>query len=336
VSDAAAAFAAGWALSGAPLGERFDAGIRAAVLAAGDCPGPHVIEATLSLGNLSGVWADVYARQDALYAAQVRKLTRLWRELTAGLAVDRMVASFRSQALMQPGGAAPGTGHETPDARAQRKRELRDLALSAAAGMLAGLAALDSWDGFLAAVALALAAASGEGFAAALAVAAADAGVTGFGWEAAQQAGRSEPDGTETSIVAGVLVSVMASGLAAVLVALAVAGATAEAMARAVTTALHEAGNLALTATHAMASAVSTAWLAVYDAASVERILWVTAGDGRVCPVCDGYEENNPYTPATFPMMPAHYGDRCSPHSEGGSAALFDMYAAYITKRRAA
>jgi 2'-5' RNA ligase len=334
--DPAEAFAAGWAASGAALGERFDAGMRAAILAAGDCPGGHVTEATLKLGALTGTWATVYDRQDALYAARVADLTRIWRELTAGLAVARMVDAFRRRALMHQDGPAPGSDHESPEARKHRKKELFAAALAAVTGMLAGLPAADGYADFLAVITTALTAASGEGFAAALAVAASDAGHAGFGWDAAQEDGQNAPGSTETALVAGVLVSAAASKLAALLAAMAAAGATAAEMTAAVTDALHEAGAIGLGLTHAMASAISTAWLAVYDASNVERVLFVTAGDDRVCAACDELEARNPYTPKTFPMPPIHFRCRCAPHTEGAHAVDFDAYAQFLTDRRAA
>jgi hypothetical protein len=337
--DAARAYAAGWALSGARLGERFDAGILAA--ASGD---DHLAEVTLKLGALTGTWAQVYDRQDALYDREARKLTRIWRKLTAeagagtagGIAVARMVAAFRRRALMTGDGPAPAADHESPDGRAERRRELRAIALAAAAAMLAGLPGADLYPEFLAAISAALAAGAGEGFAAALALAASDAGHAGFDWDAAQEAGQQEPDQGEQMLISQALIAAMASGVAAVLVAGAVAGVTAAAMAKAVKAALHEAANLAVTLTHAIGSAISSAWLAVYDRARAPRILWVTAGDDRVCPVCDGYEADNPYTPETFPPMPAHFKCRCAPHAEGANVIDLDTYARFLTDRRAA
>jgi 2'-5' RNA ligase len=334
--DPAEAFAAGWAASGAALGERFDAGMRAAILAAGDCPGGHVTEATLKLGALTGTWATVYDRQDALYAARAADLTRIWRDLTAGLAVARMVDAFRRPALMQQDGPAPGSDHEDPQARQHRKRELRALALTAATGMLAGLPADDGYAGFLAVVAAAVTAAAGEGFAAALAVAAADAGHAGFDWDAAQKDGEHAPDSTETALVAGVLVSAMASRLAGVLTALAVAGATAEAMTEAVVTALHDAAALGLSLTHAMASAITTAVQALYAAHCVAKLDFVTVGDDWVCAVCDACEAANPHDADRFPPCPAHVGCRCWPAPAPGHALPSSAYAPYLTAAREA
>ena len=331
MSDAAGAFAAGWAMSGASLGERFDAGMRAAVLAAGDCPGPHVIEATLQLGALSGTWKTVYDRQDALYAAQVADLTRIWRDLTAGLAVARMVDAFRRRALMHQDGPAPGSDHESPEARKHRKKELFAAALAAVTGMLAGLPAEDRYADFLATIATALTAASGEGFAAALALAASDAGYAGLDWDAARQDGQHAPGSTETALVAGVLVSGMASRLAATLTALAAAGATAEEMAEAVTQALRDAGAIGLGLTHAMASAISTAVQALYAAHSVAKLDFLTVGDARVCPACYAYEAANPHDADRFPPCPAHFRCRCWPAPAPGHALPLSAFAPYLT-----
>lgn len=331
MTGTAAAFAAGWALSGAPLSARFDEGVAAAVLAAEDRRGGQAAEATLKLGSLTGTWAVVYDRQDALYDARTRKLTREWRKLTAGLDVALAVAAFRGSALMQQDGPAPGSDGETPGQRAQRRRELRDLALAAVTGMLAALPAAEGWASFLAITSGALAAASGEGFAAALALAADSAGAAGFGWDAAQKAGRQEPDSTETAIVAGVLVSAMASKLAVTLAALAAAGATAAEMAAAVTGALREAAAAGVSLAHAMASAIATAVQALYAAHSVAKLDFLTVGDDRVCAICDAYERANPHDAGRFPPCPAHIRCRCWPAPAPGHALPSAAWAPYLT-----
>jgi hypothetical protein len=45
----------------------------------GDSTPPVAEAATIDLGNLTGVWADVYGRQDALYAKHERKARTAWR-----------------------------------------------------------------------------------------------------------------------------------------------------------------------------------------------------------------------------------------------------------------
>ena len=145
---------------------------------------------TIDLGICTGIWADVFARQDALYAKHQRKARTAWRKAIAGLDLAALVAAFRRQALMIDGAPAPGTDHESPQAAKYHKAELRNLARSMAAGFLMGVNDQPDYAGLLAAITGALTAAAGEGTAAALAVSAAGAGYSGFAWDKAH-AGRA-------------------------------------------------------------------------------------------------------------------------------------------------
>jgi hypothetical protein len=338
VSDAAAAFAAGWALSGGPLGERFDAGIRAAVQAAAEHPGEDVTEATLKLGALTGIWATVYKRQDHLYAMSAVGVLVAWRKLLRDLDIAVMVAALRRQYLMADDGSpAAGTAGDSAAAARYHKAELRAFAAALAAGLLAGFPSLPLFAAFLADISTALAQAAAEGYASALAVAASQSGHDGFDWDAAQQDGQSHalPEGSAEAIAAAIIAGCV-TDLAVTLTRMAVAGAAAVAMETAVREYLRDPKALTAYLQHAMGAAGGAATVAVFDQAQVERVLLITAGDARVCGECDDLEAANPYTAETFPHLPVHIKCRCNAHSEGGNAALFDMYAAYITQRRAA
>jgi len=336
--DVPGAFAAGWALSGAGLGERFDAGIAAAVLAAAEHPGRHVTEATLRLGHLTGIWATVYKRQDDLYAMSAVGVLVAWRKLLRDLDIAAMVAALRRQFLMgDDGSPAAGTGSDSPAAAKYHKAELKTAAASLAAGLLAVLPSLPLFAAFLADIETALGLAAAEGFASALAVAASQAGHAGFDWDAATADGQSHapPEGAADAIAAAIIAGCV-TDLAVTLTRMAAEGATAAAMARFVRDYLRDPKALAAYLQHAMGAAATAVALALFGQAQIERVLFITAGDDRVCAECDALEDANPYTAETFPHLPVHIKCRCQPHSEGGNAALFDMYAAYITQRRAA
>ena len=118
-----------------------------------------VRELAIDLSNLEGIWADVYARQDALYARHARKARSAWRKTTAGLDLAALIAAFRRHALMIPDAPAPGTDHPSPQAAKHHKAELRKLARSMAAGFLAGVNDQPDYSGLLDAVTGALTAA---------------------------------------------------------------------------------------------------------------------------------------------------------------------------------
>lgn len=286
-------------------------------------------ETTLILGQLSGTWRDVYDRQDALYAAQTAVVLKAWQKLAAGLDVAAMVALFRREAYMTSDGSpAPGTDN---DAAAHRKKELRALAAAVAAGMLAGTADSPLLADLLAVITTALTAAAGEGFASALAVAASAAGNDGsFDWDTATADGQKSPGQAVPAEVAAAITAGMASALATALVSLAAEGATAVAMAKAVRAALTTAQPAGVVLTHAMASAISASVLDVLTRYGVEKASFITAGDAKVCAVCDEYEAHNPYPLDELPACPAHFGCRCATVPAGRSPLPADSYAPYL------
>ncbi|MGA2053650.1 MAG: hypothetical protein ABSH19_10095 [Opitutales bacterium] len=288
-----------------------------------------VDETTLILGQLSGTWKDVYDRQDTLYAAQVAAVLAAWRKLTADLDVAAMVALFRREAYMTSDGSpAPATDGAVA---AHRKTELRTLAAALTAGMLAGTADSLLLAGFLAAITAALTASAGEGYASTLAVAASAAGNDGsFDWDSAtadgqQDAGQAVPAEVAAAITAGV-----ASALARALVTLAAEGATATVMVKTLTAALKTAQPLGVVLTHAMASAISASALGVMSQYGVERASWITAGDAKVCPVCESYEAHGPYPVDEMPACPDHFGCRCVIVPDGRTPLPADAYSAYL------
>ncbi len=294
-----------------------------------------VRELAIDLGNLEGIWADVYARQDALYAKHQRKARTAWRKAVAGLDLAALIGAFRRQALMIDGAPAPGTDHESPQAAKHHKAELRNLARSMAAGFLAGMNDQPDYTGLLAAVTAALSAAAGEGTAAALAVSAAGSGYTGFAWTKASRDGQQEPDGSTVTGWAAKIIAGAVSDLATALAAGAIAGASAEAMLTAASAVLRKGRSVTSFLGQAMQSAVSSAMNAAYAAlGGIELLDWLTAGDGKVCPRCDSLADAGPYAPRNYPAVP-HPGCRCVPSPRGGVLLPLAAFAAYLLKRAA-
>jgi len=294
-----------------------------------------VAEVAIDLGNLAGIWADVFARQEALYAKHQRKARTAWRKTIAGLDIAALVAAFRRQALMLDGAPAPGTDHESPEAARHHKAELRALARSMASGFLAGLNDQPDWSGLTAAITAGLLAASGEGTAAALAVSAAAAGYDGFAWDKASKDGRTDPDqGTVTGWAARIIAGAV-TDLAKVLAAGAIAGLAAGAMTAAAAAVLGKSGSVTAYLDQAMHSAATAATAAAYAAlGGIDLLSWLDAGDGKVCVICAGYAEGGPYAPRDYPAVP-HPGCRCTPGPAGGLTLPLGAFAAYLVKRRA-
>jgi hypothetical protein len=301
----------------------------------GPAESASVAEVTLDLNQLEGVWRDVFGRQDALYGRHQRKARTAWRKTVAGLDLASLIDAFRRQALMMDGAPAPGTDHESPEAAKHHKAELRNLARSMAAGFLIGVNEQPDYAGLLAAVTAALTAAAGEGTAAALAVSAAGAGYAGFAWAKASRDGQQEPDdGTVTAWAAKIIAGAI-TDLASALAGAAIAGASAGAMLAAAMAVLSKGRSVTAYLGQAMQSAVSAAMNAAYAAlGNISLLDWITAGDGRVCATCQGYEDNSPYTPQDYPATP-HPGCRCVPGPSGGLTLPLGAFAAYLLKRAA-
>jgi len=290
----------------------------------------------IDLTDLRGIWADVYARQEALYARHQRKARTAWRKAVAGLDLAALVAAFRRHALMLDGAPAPGTDHESPQAAKHHKAELRKLARSMAAGFLAGVNDQPDYTGLLDAVTGALAASAGEGTAAALAVSAAGAGYGGFAWQKAARDGRQEPDqGTVTRTAAQIIAGAV-TDLARVLTSAAIAGATAEAMLAAASAVLRKGLSVTAFLDQAMASAISAAMVAAYAALGGIRLVdFVTAGDGRVCGRCLEKAAEGPYSPRDYPGS-QHPDCRCTAHPAAGFSLLpVAAFAAYLIQKAA-
>jgi hypothetical protein len=296
---------------------------------------PAATPAQIDLSQLTGIWADVYGRQDALYTRHQRKARTAWRKAVAGLDLAALIAAFRRQALMIDGAPAPGTGHESPSAAKYHKAELRNLARSMASGFLMGVNDEPDYAGLLAAVTAALTAAAGEGTAAALAVSAAGAGYTGFAWAKASRDGQQEPDNDTVTGWAAKIIAGAVTDLASALAAGAIAGASAEAMLAAASAMLSKGRSVVAFLGQAMQSAISAAVNAAYAAlGGIESLDWVTAGSGNVCAICQGYADKSPYTPRNYPAAP-HPGCRCVPQPSGGLTLPFGAFAAYLIKRAA-
>ena len=296
---------------------------------------PAATPAQIDLSALEGIWADVYARQEALHARHARKARTAWRKAVADLDLAALIAAFRRHALMPGDGPAPGTDHESPEARKHHKAELRALARSMAAGFLNGLNDGPDYAGLLAAITAALTASAGEGTAAALAVSAAAAGYTGFAWAKASRDGQQEPDRQTVTGWAAKIIAGAVTDLAAALTAAAIAGASEKEMLAAATAVLLKARSVAAFLDQAMASVIAAAMAAAYAAlGGIELLDWVTAGSGNVCATCQGYADRSPYAPRDYPATP-HPGCRCGPQPRGGFMLPFSAFAAYLIKRAA-
>jgi uncharacterized HAD superfamily protein len=327
---AAEAYTAGWALTGAPLTERVKAGCGAAVAAALEyAHDPGILEATLDLGHLEGIWATVYARRDRLLRKHVKLVMAAWNDCVKPLDASQLVQRFRADAYLTSESA-------TKD---PQKQWWQDVATAAALGWLRAVYRSDGYDALVAAVEDAIRSGMAEGEADALALAASRQGKTGFSIAAAFKAayGRLADDQSVSQQAADTVTRIIdgaGNDLGRRLASM--AGSSADDMAAAIDDmASGDDVNSVDTGTDwALSAALLGGALSLYGAVNADSpvlLNWITAGDARVCPTCSGYEDNSPYLPGDVPDYP-HPRCRCSvdlaPDSGSSSflAALLDGF----------
>lgn len=296
------AYQQGWAATGGPMTERVRAGCTAAVaMAVAEPDRPGVLEATLHLGRLEGVWARVFERRDRLHAAARRAVADLWLPMAAS--VDWAAVAATAQHLT-----------EADAARTALVARLVDLIL----GRLRALTRNTSWPALRQAVRDAIASAWAEGQADALALAAEHHAVVGYQFEVAfddalHALEHSDRLWADADRWLAELVADTGKQVGRVLADLIRQGAGADEMTAAVADLLGttDEAAVAYVVDAATGRALSDGALALYGREGVEKVEFVTAGDSRVDDTCEMAEEEGPYLLADAPIPPLHPGCRC-------------------------
>lgn len=296
------AFAAGWALSGGPMTERVKAASRAAVQTAVErADDPSILEVTIDLGKLEGMWALLFGRREAKQAEHTGLVADAWRPLIDRDAVAAAVDAFRARA---------GLAESLNDFAAE--------ALAAARTLLRALADLTGWTALRTAIRNAIAAGQAEGMVNAVAIAAERANAVGLDWNIAfGDAYRSlehldelwgDADGW-----LGRMIDQAAGDLGGVLAHAAEDGASRDEMVDAVMDVLAstDVDAVRFTVDWAMTTAADDGALRLYRSEGVRQIDVLTAGDGRVCQVCIDYEAGSPWNALDVPRLPTHPVCRC-------------------------
>lgn len=271
------AYAQGWAASGGPLTDRVRAGAVAAMrLAQERANDPEVLEVTLRLGHLEGVWAAIYDQRERLRDQHTKALAKA----LDGLDIDwhEVLTAVASRV-----GLAEAADEQ------ERDEELRAVAVAAATAALQGAVGTAAWRHLRDVIHQALVEAEATGRADAYAlVADAMGGVTADSAAAFQDAMDALQDedevwGATDSTLADVVDAAgkqigrsiangqragnnrddLASGIGALL------GATGS--------------HAALILDHAMGAAISLGLLAAYRQEGTKYVDFLTAGDNRVC-----------------------------------------------------
>lgn len=296
------AFAAGWALSGGPMTERVKAAsaiaVRTAIEHADD---PRILEVTIDLGRLEGMWAKLFQRREEKQTEHTRLVSDAWRLLVTRDAVADMVDRLRSHAGL-----------------AEADRDILNEAVAAARHMLQALAGLASWTALRERLRDAIAAGNAEGMVNAVAIAAERASSVGLDWniafkDAYDSLVRLDELWGNADGWLGRLIEWSAADLGRVLAQAAEDGASRDEMIDAAMDVLasDNVEAVAFTVDWAMTTAADDGALRLYRSEGVQQIDVITAGDGRVCQTCSDYEAGSPWASLDVPRLPTHPYCRC-------------------------
>lgn len=322
IADAAReAYAHGWAETDAPMTDRVKAGCVAAVEHAVEhADSPDILEATLQFGKLEGTWAKVFDRRAGLYAEHTDAVTAAWSNWAKRLDTAQLVRMFRDE---------NGIG-ETTDTQ---KREAAATALALV--YLRHLQQDTTDSGFRAvigAIEAALRSGEAEGQAGAIAVAASKLGHTTIAFDQAYDAALGELEdldhyARQAAEVGADIVNGAASNIGRRLAASADQGDNTAAMLAAVQP--DDPAAAAYYTDVAVGKAITAGMLTVFAGIGLHTVNFVTAGDGKVCKICEGYEDNNPWPLLTVPHPAIHGRCRCTLEPSGPIESL-GRFASYL------
>lgn len=316
-SYARAAYAQGWAVSGGPMTQRVQAGCLAVMdMCESRWNEPDIIEVAIHLGKLEGVWAKIFARRFALMDKLTVQTQQTWRSVTKQLDVAGVL-----EVLAQQFGLVES---KEDDERAKRDRA-RAAARDAVNRLLQWLPGTPEWQALRNELRDAILSGRAEGFADALAIAGLEAHTVSFDFDLAFQhaydalenlgetwaqgdawlermLGRAADEFTRTI---GDLVASEAEYSQLLAAGLDVLQATTA-----------DEDIVSFIIDWAMSAGMSQGALDLYKSENVEKVTWMTAGDGRVCILCEQHGIDSPFPIMDFPEMPAHPRCRCVASAE--------------------
>ncbi|MFB6568374.1 hypothetical protein [Streptomyces noursei] len=251
-------------------------------------------DATIQLRSLKGIWRPVYAHRIALHSTADAIVLAAWKRDAHGLDLAPAVAAW--QQLLG----------ESADPEQRHRRQ------TAAAAVL-GILTAWSWQRTRAAIALAAKRAHRAGWAAGRALVTQDHDDdTPYSGEPENPYTIGSPDMSDNT-ADGTATAVLTAALTATAdrAGTAIADSTDDDPASdgedTIETALH----LALLTDAAVSAAYGAGMLAAYLGAGTRSVLWLTAGDGRVCERCSDAETGSPYSLLAAPTLPQHPNCRC-------------------------
>lgn len=278
-------------------------------------PTEQALEAAVDLGSMSGTWALVLARREAVYADQLAAIVKAWRKLARRADLKAAVHRVRHNLGLEE--------------MADPERRQRTAEAAAAAVLALHLLVNQSdpdWAAFVDALAAGMTVAQAEGVAGAVGVAAEQAGITGIDFQRAYDDALAAPGGTAadarhaaemaaTTILRGAttdLTSALAAGVRDELTAAEMEALAADAIG------LDDGGDgedgagsaAYLLGDVALGKSVTAGILGWLVANSVRMVDFVTVGGA--CLRCLDIEAGNPWPAYSVPSPPIHPYCRCS------------------------
>jgi 2'-5' RNA ligase len=312
-SYARTAYAQGWAASGGPMTERVKAGCVAAMeLCCENAHDPNILEVAIHLGQLEGVWAKVFDRRFKMMADFTSRLNAIWRKALVTIDLATAVGILRQE-----------LGLAENDDDADRIRRAKAAARELAMRTLSWLPATQEWQDMRDAMRQLIASGRAEGYADAIDIAAADQHILGFDFELAfthayEALANLGEVWAESDTWLQRMLARAADQFGRTLGELAAAGAGYQDMLDAAMGLLDtvDVEAVSFTVDWALSAGFSRGALDLYRSENVQYVTWMTAGDNRVCPVCELNGVNSPFLISDFPDMPAHPLCRCVASAE--------------------
>lgn len=299
-----AAFCTGFAASGAEITDRVRAGHDAAIaLAISNSDDPKILEATLRLGHLEGVWANIFDRRTKLYDSNLVSFSASWKKIDTGSDIPAMVKAIRQQAGVVEKKPSPAT----------------EYAIGLVLFMLQRSMARSDWIQLRTTVENAIASGYAMGEADTLELLASRIDAGNFDFDKAFEAARQKYQNDPASLAAADdwldrLLNQLANDVAKKLGAMLHAGASEQEMVDYVDQELDEGTGrtFVVILDEMIHSAITLGVLGILRANGVAEVWFITVGDEFVCPMCDEIEGQNPYPISEPPECPAHPNCRCT------------------------
>jgi hypothetical protein len=302
VPFAHAAFCTGFAASGADITERVRAGHKAAIeLAIENCDDPNIIEATLQLGKLEGVWANIYGRRKELYDSGLADFSDVWSQLWSNAELSALVKAIREQAGVLERDNSPAV----------------EKAAALVLAYLRNLMPNPLWQQLRLAVGDDISSGIASGAADAMELLADRIDVLGFNFNKAFAAVKkkfdADPDALKQADVwLNKLLQAVAADAARKLIAKLRAGDEDAEEFLEEELGKGNSNSFIVMLDNLIHGAISLGILWFYRNNGVTEVWWITAGDEAVCTICDAIEGSNPYSIASAPVPPEHVNCRCS------------------------